>query len=235
MRKILIISASVLGVLGIAAICFFNIFKLKKIEIDGCQIVSEEEVREAIEANGSIDNTVIMYLKNKFKPVDGIAFVAKIDVEMAGKDKVVVTVYEKQSAGCIEYMDNYIYFDKDGIVLESTSRKVDKVPCIDGLKFTGWSLGEKLPIDDENRFKNILTITQLIDKYELEIDGIRFTDEGEIVLTCGKIKIEMGDGSYLPIQLMNLGSILDGLKGQSGTLYMKDFNSDSATASFKKN
>lgn len=34
--------------------------------------------------------------------------------------------------------------------------------------------------------------------------------------------------------MMNLGSILDGLSGMEGTLYMKDFNSDNATASFSK-
>jgi cell division protein FtsQ len=49
------------------------------------------------------------------------------------------------------------------------------------------------------------------------------------------ITIELGEGEYLAIQMMNLGSILDGLEGMSGTLYMKDFDSDKATASFSKN
>ena len=47
-----------------------------------------------------------------------------------------------------------------------------------------------------------------------------------------KITIELGSGENLEIQMMNLGSILEGLKGLEGTLYMKDFDSDEATASF---
>ena len=48
------------------------------------------------------------------------------------------------------------------------------------------------------------------------------------------IDIELGDGSYLTNQMMNLGSILMGLEGKRGTLYMKDFQSDTSTASFKE-
>ena len=35
--------------------------------------------------------------------------------------------------------------------------------------------------------------------------------------------------------MMNLGNILKNLEGMSGTLYMKDFDSENATASFSKN
>ena len=78
-------------------------------------------------------------------------------------------------------------------------------------------------------------ITQLVEKYDLEIDGIKFTAENEIVLQHGGITIELGEGEYLAVQMMNLGNILKNLEGMSGTLYMKDFDSENATASFSKN
>jgi cell division protein FtsQ len=148
------------------------------------------------------------------------------------KHKISVTVYEKSVAGCVEYMNQYIYFDKDGLILESSSELIAGIPCIKGLNFTSWEIGEKLPVDDSGKFQSILSITQLIDKYELDIDGIKFTAENEIILIHDNITIELGEGEYLAIQMMNLGSILEGLDGMSGTLYMKDFNSDNATASF---
>ena len=65
-------------------------------------------------------------------------------------------------------------------------------------------------------------------------DG-KFTAENEIVLQHGGITIELGEGEYLAVQMMNLGNILKNLEGMSGTLYMKDFDSENATASFSKN
>ena len=129
-------------------------------------------------------------------------------------------------------MDGYVFFDKDGVILEVSSQVIEGVPCIKGLNFSSWEIGEKLPIEDSSKFQMILSITQLIEKYELDIDSIRFTTENEIILLHEKITIELGDGEYLAIQMMNLGSILEGLEGLEGTLYMKDFDSDNATASF---
>ena len=79
----------------------------------------------------------------------------------------------------------------------------------------------------------ILNITQLVDKYDLDISGIEFSVDGEVVLRHDNIEIELGEGKNLPIQLMNLGAILNELEGKNGVLYMKEFDSDNSTASFK--
>ena len=171
---------------------------------------------------------------NKIKPIENIPFVAKIDIEYISKNKVAVTVYEKSIAGCVEYMDSYIFFDKDGIVLDSAPEPIDGIPCISGMEFSEWEKGSSLPVKDEGKFQLILSITQLIEKYKLDIDGIKFTAENEMILMHGNITIELGEGEYLAVQMMNLGSMLDKLSGMEGTLHMKDFNSDNATASFSK-
>ena len=172
--------------------------------------------------------------ENKIKKLDEIPFVSKMDVEMTGRKSIAVTVYEKSIAGCVLYEGNYVYFDKDGIVLDSSKERVGTVPLIKGLIFDEWDVGKKLPSDDDKKFQTILTITQLVEKYNLEIDSIKFTAENEIVLQHGGITIELGEGEYLAVQMMNLGNILKNLEGMSGTLYMKDFDSENATASFSK-
>jgi len=217
-----------------AGIIYVNTFNLKEIKVSGCELSSSEDVISAVEAQSFANNTIMLYLANKFSPIDDIPFVEKIDIEFLSKNVISVTVYEKSMAGCIEYMDGYVYFDKDGVILEASSEMLEGIPCIKGLNYSQWEVGEKLPIDDESKFQSILSITQLIEKYELDIDGIKFTAENEIILIHEKITIELGEGEYLAIQMMNLGSILEGLEGQEGTLYMKDFNSENATASFSK-
>lgn len=232
MKKKVILIATLIILAG--GLLYFNTYSLEEIRVSGCETVDEQIIIDAIEARGFADSTILLYISNKIKPIEEIPFVSKIEIEFISKNVISVTVYEKSMAGCVEYMDGYVYFDKDGIILESSSDKIENVPCIKGLKFYEWEMGKKIPIEDEGKFQSILTITQLIDKYGLEIDGIKFTTENEIILFHEGITIELGEGEYLAIQMMNLGSILEGLQGLEGTLYMKDYNSDDATASFSK-
>ncbi len=228
-----IIAILVLAMLAGAGF-YVSTFRLTDIQVSGCNVVDEQIIMDAVRDTGYAKNTIWLYLGNKIKPIENIPFVAKIDIEYISKNKVAVTVYEKSIAGCVEYMDSYIFFDKDGIVLDSAPEPIDGIPCIRGMEFSEWEKGSSLPVKDESKFQLILTITQLIEKYKLDIDGIKFTAENEMILMHGNITIELGEGEYLAVQMMNLGSILDGLSGMEGTLYMKDFNSDNATASFSK-
>ncbi len=233
MKKRLIILSVIFVLLGGAAY-YVSTFKLEKVQVGGCVLSSEDKVRQTVEEEAPLGNILLLWLKNKLSPIQDIPFVAKLDIEFVDKNTLAVTVYEKSVAGCIEYMDSYVYFDRDGIVLETTPEQKEGVPTIDGLDINVWKLNEALPVQDKDRFGMILNITQLVEKYGLSIDRIMFTREGEIVLRHKEIDIELGDGSYLTNQMMNLGSILMGLEGKRGTLYMKDFQSDTSTASFKE-
>lgn len=227
-----IILISILVIL-IGAFAYASTFTLDKIVIDGCIMSSENEIREALEEEAIIDNTILFYIQNKLKPVENVPFVAKMDIEYKNKHEIHVEVFEKSVAGCIEYMESFVYFDKDGIVLETAKVRYDGVPIIKGLTISNWQIGEELPIENKKKFEQIMTVTQLVDKYKLEIQGIEFTADGELVLRHDNIEIELGDGSNLAIQMMNLGSILEGLEGKTGVLYMKEFDSENSTASFK--
>lgn len=231
MKKLRIVLI-VITVILLGGFIYASTFKIKEIRVTGCENVDEQVVIDAIKSQKVANNTLVLYLKNKFKPIKDIPFVSKVDIEFVDKNTISVTVYEKSIAGCIEYMNSYVYFDKDGIVLESSSDRIPSIPCIKGLNFNQWEIGSKLPIDDEKKFQLILNISQLIEKYDLSIDGIKFTAENEIVLYHEGITIELGEGEYLPIQMMNLKSILESLEGKEGTLYMKDYDSENSTASF---
>lgn len=216
-------------------ILYLSTWTVDRVEVNGCEVVNTQSVSDAMKAEAPLENTLLLYIKTKFNKLEDIQFVSKLDLEITDKNTVTVTVYEKSIAGCVLHKGDYVYFDKDGVVLDSSKKRVGNVPLIKGLTFTEWEIGKKLPSDDDRKFQTILTITQLVDKYGLEIDGIRFTTENEIVLTHGSITIELGEGEYLAVQMMNLGNILKNLEGMSGTLYMKDFDSENATASFSKN
>lgn len=228
-----IMAGVVVAVAAIVLVILFTCFRIEEIEVSGNRHYSREQITDFVLENGYVDNTVLLMLKNKINPVNDIPFIAKLDVEYVNAHKIAVTVYEKAMAGCVEYMNSYVYFDQDGYVLEISTRKLDDAPCIEGMSFDTMEIHEKLPIEDKKRFKLILTLTQLIQKYELTIDSIRFTTEGEIVLQYEDIRVEIGDGSILERQLVDLNQILKGLEGRKGTLDMRDFEAMNGKASFK--
>ena len=223
----------ILFLVVIGIIILFTGFHIDSIEVTGNKHYTEEQIKKYVLSEGYIDNTILLMLKNKIRPVGDIPFIAKIDVEYVSAHKITITVYEKAMAGCIEYMNEYVYFDQDGYVLEISPTKLKDAPCITGMSFSSMELHEKLPIEDKDRFKLILKLTQLLTKYNLTIDYIQFTSKAEIVMEYQDIRIELGDGNNLEEQLIDLDKILAGLKGKNGTLDMKDFDSSSGKASFK--
>ena len=233
-QKIPVIPIIILVIL-MGGFLFVSTFTLKSVQVNGCIMSSEEEVKSVIEENAIMNNTIMLYLQNRFGKLEDVPFVAKMDMSFEDKHSVTVDVYEKSVAGCIEYMESYIYFDKDGIVLETSKSRYENVPYIKGLSVKSWEMGEKLPIENKKKFEMILNITQLVDKYDLDIQGIEFTADGEVILWHKKVKIELGDGSNVAVQLMNLGSILeaDGLGDKDGVLYMKEYSLENPIASFK--
>lgn len=227
-----VLAGIIVSVFLIGFIVLFTCFKINDIEVTGNIHYSEEQIRDYVLDKGYINNTVLLMLKNRFWPIKDIPFVAKLDIEYTDAHTVLVTVYEKAMAGCIEYMNQYVYFDQDGYVLEISQTKLEDTPCITGMFFESMELHEKLPIEDKERFKTILTLTQLMQKYEVIVDSIRFTADGDIVLQYEDIRIELGDGSNMEEQLIDLNRILASVEGKKGTLDLKDFDTATGTASF---
>ena len=225
---------TIAGICVIGLILLFTCFKIDQIEVTGNKHYTKDQIKDYVLSEGYINNTILLMLKNKIRPIEDIPFVAKLDIEYVSAHKVTVTVYEKALAGCVEYMNEYVYFDQDGYVLEISPTRIEDTPCITGMSFESMELHEKLPIKDKDRFKLILKITQLINKYKLSIDSIQFTSEDEIVMNYQSIRIELGDGSNIEQQLIDLGEMLAGLDGKQGTLDLKDFDTAVGKASFKE-
>ena len=67
-----------------------------------------------------------------------------------------------------------MYFDKDGMVVESSSSPTEGIPLVTGLNFNHVIMNEPLPVQNKNIFKMILNITQLLTKYHIMTDRIYF-------------------------------------------------------------
>lgn len=230
----LIVLLVILFLLAGAGIYILTQFRIDTIQVTGNVHYTDEEIKQIVLDNDYIDNSLLLYWRRKAEPIKEIPFVEKLDIEYISRHVITITVYEKSIAGCIEYMNRYVYFDKDGIVLDTAAEKLSDIPCISGMKFESVVLYEKLPIEDKKRFSLILSMTQLITKYKLSVDDVRFTANNEVILYCGDIKVLFGDGTNIEEKMADLGNIVESLGNKRGTLDMKDFTREKGNASFRE-
>ena len=115
------------------------------------------------------NNSLYLSLKYRNKGLEDIPFIETMDVTILSPDSIRITVYEKALAGCIQYLGLYMYFDKDGTVVETSSETTPGVPIVTGLAYNEVILNRKLPIEDEEVFNTILNLTKMMEKYVAEI------------------------------------------------------------------
>ena len=152
---------------------------------------------------------------------------------MVDPHAVKIEVYEKTLAGYVEHLERYMYFDKDGIVVESSKEKTPGIPMVTGLSFDHVILYEPLPVEDEGIFKDILSITQLVNKYDLSVDRIYFGSDDSLTLYFEGIKAALGTGENLDEKVMRLQDVLPSLKGKTGTLKMENYTEETKNISFE--
>ena len=213
----------VLLIVGIPAILFLATFSIKNVEIVGIKRYTEEQIKELVFQTKQDSNSLYFYLKYRFFEKPKLPFVEKIDVSIVDNHSVTIYVYEKMVAGCVEFMGEYMYFDKDGIVVESSSTRLDDVPLIKGLQYNEIILNEKLKVQKNELFDIIINLTQLINKYELDIDTISFSSNNEVSIDSAGITILLGKKSTYDEPLSELKNILDKAEGMKITIDMRNY------------
>ena len=127
-----------------------------------------------------------------------------------------------------------MYFDKDGMVVESSTESYEKVPEIIGLKFNSIVLGSKLDVGDDEIFRQILDLTQSFDKYKLGVSKVYFDASDNIILYVDEVKVYLGRSDDYTDKLFELKQMESKFSGLKGTLYMQDYTKDSNSVIFKK-
>lgn len=225
----LILSLFVLLVLAAVSL------RISDVQITGNQQYSDKEIQKLIFHDKWMKNPFVFYFNTKFGKQESIPFVAKYDVEIKSLTSVKISVYEKKVVGYIEYFGTNMYFDKDGIVTESTDVVLEGVPKITGIKFDYIVLHSKIPVEDEKMFDEIMNITQLLDKYEIQVDKIYISEHMEMTLYMGEVQVELGQSDNMNEKIIDLHDMLGNLEGLSGTLDMKQYDSADEGYTFKKN
>lgn len=195
-------------------------FQLKNITVTGSSRYDSGQIIERLIESKADNNTLVFFLKYKYFKDVKIPFVEKMSFELVDRNSVSIRVYDKKIIGCIEFMGDYLYFDKDGIIVESTSNMLSDIPLIKGLKFKKIVLNEKLEVQKDELFDIILNLTQQIEKRELNVKTISFNNNYEVTLNLGDIKAMLGKRSTYDEILAKLKNIVNEAQGKKFTIDM---------------
>lgn len=231
--RLIIVLGIITTFLAIALFLSYH-YAVRHVSVEGNKHYSAQEVQSMVLKGYLGDNSLYLSLKYKNKEIKGIPFIDTMDVIIVSNDTIKISVYEKALAGYVEYLGRYMYFDNDGMIVEAAKVTTKGIPQVTGLNFDHVVLYEKLPVENDEIFQNILTITKLLNKYDVICDRIQFDSSYNVTLGYGKVKVNIGKLENLDEKLMQLPYILPSLEGESGTLDLQNYTQESKSVSFER-
>lgn len=224
--RILLTLAVVAALLG-GVYYFLTTRTVTTVYVEGNVHYTREEIESMVFDGPLSHNSLYLSLVYRDKQITDVPFIASMNVQVLSPDTVKIEVYEKSLAGYVEYLGRYIYFDKDGTVVESSDIKTAGVPQITGLSFDHMVLNEPLPVEDMAVFYRILTVTQALTKYSLTVDRIYFSSAERMTLYFGNVKIVFGTDELLDEKMGMIQSLLPELEGKEGTMSLENYDGGS--------
>lgn len=234
-KRIVWILVLLLLILMVTGVLYYLLshYQVKNIYVDGNLHYSSEEIQEMVMKGPLGHNSLYLSFQYKNKGLQDIPFIDTINVDILSPDTIRITVYEKALAGFVEYLGKYMYFDKDGTVVESSEVKTVGIVQITGLSFQYVVLGKALPVEKEDVFKLILNTSQLLTKYELTADRIHFDSSYRMTIYFGNVRVNVGNEDKLDEKIMRLPQILPTLQDKSGVLKMENYSVGTGNISFE--
>lgn len=119
------------GILLLALLLFFSMFRVDKVYVIGSTRYTDEEVKEYVMTSPLTSNTVLAMLFQRHKDAGNLAFVESFDLERVNAHTIRIHVNEKNIVGYLTQGMNRLYFNKDGEVVEITAMEQDEIEAME--------------------------------------------------------------------------------------------------------
>ncbi len=235
--KIIIIIAVVLLVGGLVLTGL--LMRVDEVNIIGNRHFTAQEIGEFFLREG-VESSPLVILANELFGGYEVNALDEYELSFNSLTSVSIVVKERKLYGCVPHLNSYLYFDKNGVVLKSTSERFEDVAEINGLKVEKAVINERLSVEDEDSFKLIETVIDFVNSSEITINGVtqnfysvidEITVEGdELILGVDGITVLLGRNISLQEKLMEALQMIPALSGKRGTLHMENYNGGSSSA-----
>ena len=228
-----ILAAAVLAAAAVLLLSVFGFFRIRQVTVIGNEYYTKEEIADFVVEDGYKRNSLYLYFKYHYMEQPRIPFIDTLEVSIDSPSGVTIRVYEKSIVAYVHYLGKNVYFDKDGVVVEISEEQMDNVPLISGLSFSELTLYQTLKVEDESVFGTILDVTQLLSKYDLKPDEVRFGNGGELFFQMGGVRVALGEGDHLDEKVARLKQLEADLADKTGTLHMENYTDESTHISLE--
>lgn len=126
----MITAGATAGVVLVALLAFFFLFRVDKVYVVGNTRYTDEEVKEYVMTTPLTSNTVLAMLFQRHKNADNIPFVDSFDLERVNAHTIRIHVNEKKIVGYITQGTDRLYFNKDGLVVEVTAMEQEEIDAM---------------------------------------------------------------------------------------------------------
>ena len=216
------------GILVLLLLILAFSLRLTDINVIGNVNYTEDEAVALVFDDAYDRNPIICFIENRFFAHKELPFIEDYDIRFHSPFSCDLILYEKSIVGALKYMSSYMYFDRDGIVVENSTELIDGVPEITGLSFGHIVLNKKLPVEDDDIFAEIMNITQQLAANGIKSNTIDISPTGEVSLMIdgGTIEVELGRDEEIDAKILVLNDILPQIRerGLKGVLDLSDYS-----------
>ena len=214
----------IMAVLIILTVVVLIGFRIRSVSVTGNEIHTGEEIRDALMTDTASQNSLYFTWKYRHAVEDPrTPYLDSIQAKLMSPGSVKITVEEKKPIGRILYGGQYVYFDANALVLETTVTVREEYPLITGVSCDEPELYQKLPVTNAAVLRTILTICELMENCELQTDQIEFDENNNITIIIDDVRVEIGQDEYLEQKIANLPAVYSKVEGQSGVMDMTGF------------
>ena len=194
------------------------------VRVTGNRTYTAEEIEQLVFPTRMSRNSVACMVSGLMGKKRSIPFVQDYKISFLSPGEVEVIVYEKSIVGYVSYMSSRMYFDKDGIIVESANQRLPGIPEITGLHFGQIVLYRELPVENRRIFSMILNLTQTLSTFGIPADMIRYDKDLNATLNIGNVSVLLGGSNDMNGKLSELSNSLPRIKDRDGTLDLSDYD-----------
>ncbi|MBQ0000802.1 MAG: cell division septal protein [Clostridiales bacterium] len=233
-KKKWLITAAVLIIAAVAfGAFFFSYYKVKNVTVMGSNHYKEAEIRKMVLKGPFSDNSVLAPILYSKDGIEDIPFIKGYSVTAQSRDTICITLKEELPVGCVPYLDQYIYFNKEGIFAESSYERDPAIPFFDGIELNTVVRGEALPLAGDSVLNTAVALNTIFKKNQHRPDDIQF-DGNNITLIYGTITVCLGKDQFLEDKMARMLAILPKLEDEEGILHMEGINEHVKVVTFER-
>ena len=233
-RRIIFMIKSMIVLCGIIVIAILGylLFQVREIKVEGNTYVTKKSVEEIITEDKYSSVTIYAWFKARQGKYEMPVYLEGMEVKMENPWTLILKIEEKKPLGYLSFNEKYVYFDKDGLVLEVRGDRKEGVSNIEGIEISGAELYKKLQVTETIIFENIAEVLELLKKSALVPERIVCAGK-EVELYFENICVKLGSGNYED-RILQISPLLEKLVGQTGILHLEEFIREDSSIRFEK-